>query len=354
MKISILVLLQVAVTSCVVCPPWTLPYTHAADNTTHCKCGDTYREIITCDKDTLQVSILACITYNMELNKTLVGPCFAQCFKNTSQSPDGFHYLLHTNNSEAINDEVCGRFNRTGQLCGRCIEGHGPPVYSYVFQCVKCNETDFKYNLLKYTAVAFLPLTGFYLIVIAFKIRATAGFMVAFVMISQLATSPFEARRRFPQQDLNFNIAVIFFAIWNLDILRSVYSPFCIHPDMTTLQVLALDYLVGVYPLVLIALTYFVVMLHDRYPLIVRIWRPVNALCRCIRREWNIRGSLLQAFSTFLVLSYVKILSVSFDILTPVSLLTPESGYLNETYLYSAGEIPYFGRELPSSVLSTA
>ena len=93
-------------------------------------------------------------------------------------------------------------------------------------------------------------------------------------------------------------------------------------------------------------------MLHDRYPLVVRLWRPVNKLYMCIRREWDIRGSLVQAFATFLVLSYVKILNVSFDLLTPQALFR-KNGSKISYYLYYAGEVPYFQKEhLPFSALA--
>ena len=137
-------------------------------------------------------------------------------------------------------------------------------------------------------------------------------------------------------------IVIALFSLWNLDILRSIYKPFCIHPSMTTLQVLALDYLIGVYPLLLIALTYIFVCLHDRYTLVVRLWQPMYRVFMCIRNEWSIRGSLVQAFATFLVLSYVKILNVSFDLLTPVFMTTVEGYILKQAYVFNAGSVPYF------------
>ena len=72
-----------------------------------------------------------------------------------------------------------------------------------------------------------------------------------------------------------------------------------------------------------------------------------------MRREWDIHGSLTQAFSTFLILSYVKILNVSFDLLTPVSLKAVDGKKLNHTYLFINGEILFFGKEhLPYGILA--
>ena len=183
-------LLLVVVASCEVCPPWTLPYSSAQDNTTHCKCGDDLLDIVECNSQTLQVSVVSCycMTYNEQFNKTLVGRCPITC-------RGGRYKRIHTNESFSINMEVCGRLKREGQLCGDCIQGYGPAVYSFTYACVECERSHFKYNLLKYIAVAFIPLTGFYLIIIVFKVRATASFMVSHVLICQLATTPFLMRQ---------------------------------------------------------------------------------------------------------------------------------------------------------------
>ena len=52
------------------------------------------------------------------------------------------------------------------------------------------------------------------------------------------------------------------FGVWSLDFFRFVYTPFCIHPGMTTVQALSLDYLIAVYPLLLLLLAYVMVQLH--------------------------------------------------------------------------------------------
>ena len=82
-----------------------------------------------------------------------------------------------------------------------------------------------------------------------------------------------------------YSIFLSFFAVWNLDFFRPLYSPFCIHPDMITLQVLALDYLVAVYPLFLIFITYTAVLLHDRYSIVVKIWRPAYKVYSAVYAE---------------------------------------------------------------------
>ena len=86
------------------------------------------------------------------------------------------------------------------------------------------------------------------------------------------------------------------FSIWNLDFFRSLYLPFCLHPAMTTVQALALDYAIAVYPLVLITISYLLVELHDHdFKIIVWLWNPYHKCFTCLRREWNIKLSLIDA-----------------------------------------------------------
>ena len=334
------------------CPPWTVNSSSSGE----CQCGENLEDVVYCDSDSKKISLLQCycMSYNRDFNTTVVGPCNAMCTKRERQY---YNVLNISGDVSLLNNELCGEYSREGQLCGRCKNNTGPPVYSYSLKCVPCLETEFKSNLFKYVAVAFLPLTIFYLGAVMFKLSVTSGNMVAYVMVCQLVSVPAIQRYLWKHSGkyVRYQLIVDIHAIWNLDFFRSLLhnSPFCIHPKMSTLHVLALDYLVGVYPLFLIFLTYIAVTLHDRYPLVVKIWRPVYRVFMCIRQEWDIHGSLVQSFATFLVLSYVKILYVSFDLLTPVYLKTVDGGTLNQTYLFNAGDLVYFGSEhLPFGILA--
>ena len=293
------------------------------------------------------------MTYDEHTATTEVGPCYFTC--NSRRVSHGCNvWKVQTNNSHELNQEICGPFQRTGRLCGKCVQNHSLPVYSLYTKCTKCLRSEFNFNLLKYLATAFLPLTLFYIVIVVFKISILTGDLVAYVSACQIATSPismgsiYGGRRYFM-----FDVLLSFFQVWNLDFFRLQYSPFCIHPDMTTLQVLALDYLVAVYPLFLIFLTYTAVLLHDRYSIVVKIWRPAYRVFSFIRREWNIRGSLIQAFATFMVLSYVKIFNISFSLLIPVRLKDVNGDVINETYLSNDAELVYFGSEhLPYGILA--
>ena len=99
--------------------------------------------------------------------------------------------------------------------------------------------------------------------------------------------------------------------------------------------------------MILVLLTYILVKLHDRFRLVVWLCRPINVCLRCFRKEWDVKNSLIGAFATLMLLSYVKILSVTAGILTPAYLY-----YMNGThsslYVFNDINTPYLsGTHLP-------
>ena len=123
---------------------------------------------------------------------------------------------------------------------------------------------------------------------------------------------------------------------------------------MSILQTISLDYAVAVYPLVLISITYCLVRLHDRYIVFSRLWLPVYRCCSTFRRKWSIRESLVNAFTTFFILSYVKIMNVSFDILTLSNAYYDEFGNkAGVKFLFINGSMTPFSKEhIPYAILA--
>ena len=339
-----------------------------------CVCGDSLDSVVRCDPTTKEVSILVyhCMTFSEELNQTLVGHCSTVNYYSGNGPYSDYYSLKGVRNiSRDLNDLMCRydkrclnkSFNlcdirnlqRTGLMCGACGEGYTPPVYSYSTACVKCTK-EYKYNWLKYIAVAFLPLTVFYIIVVLFRITITSGSMNGLVLVSQIIASPIMERllnRATDKPSVTTDIFTSAYGIWNLDFFRDSYTPFCLKPGMRTLPTLALDYLIAVYPIALIFISYILVKLHDNYRVIRWLWKPFNWCFSRIHHEWEIRSSLVAIFVTFLILSYVKILNVSFYLLTMNTLYDAEGNRLQTQFLYYDGTYKYFGKEhLPYAFLA--
>ena len=320
--------------------------------TGQCECGDDLKGIVHCDRESKQISVLFCycMTYNSEMDVTMVGPCLQLCTRKNTPKCQSFNQIS-TRDKKLVNHEMCSKLQREGQLCGECSEGHGLPVYSYTLYCVNCTSNNFVRKLFKYIVMAYLPLTGFYAYIIIFRLSGTVGNMVAYILTCQILTSP-PLLMAMTHDDQNHFI-LSWFSVWNLDFVRLTYPAFCLHPRMSILQVQVLDYLVGLYPLFLIFLTYIAATLHDRYPLVVKIWKPLYKLFAFLRKKWDIRGSLVETLATFLVLSYIKTLNISLSLLAPAMLKTNQGKPPNRTYLFINGELLYFGKEhLPYGVLA--
>ena len=123
-----------------------------------------------------------------------------------------------------------------------------------------------------------------------------------------------------------------------------------------SLQTLALDLAVGVYPLLLMIPTYFLIGLYDRnFRLIIILWKPFKAVLKCFRSGREARTSLIDSFSTFFLLSNIKLLSSFFDLLVPVIVyqLNTTGQVTTSLRLYNDATVVYFGPEhLPYAVLA--
>ena len=324
------------------------------NGSTVCECGSDLGYIISCDNSSKHVEILEhyCMTYGNDNASLVVGKCFF--LPRAHNTGRYLRYNLPCDPS--LLDQNCRQHGRTGQLCGKRLDGYAAPVYSYNVSCVNC--TDYTYSWVKYGAAAFLPLTILYIAVIVFRISVTSGILDVYILFSQMVSSPVFAYLYSTIHHNHKAFAVSFVAslygIWNLDFFRLLYSPICIHPNMTTLQALALDYVIAVYPLFLIVITFFLVELHDdNFRIIVWLWKPFHHCFARFRREWDIKTSLIHAFCTFLLLSYVKFLSVSYGLLVPVQVFNVSGEKLTKDYLLLDGSVEYFGpTHLPFGVLA--
>ena len=259
-----------------------------------------------------------------------------------------------------LDDYMCAGLNREGQSCGRCKDGFAPSVYSYSMWCVNC--TSHQHNWVKYTLIAFGPLTLFFLFITVLHISPTSPYLHGFMFFSHIISLPLF--NRMILLDIKFNgmgpvaymeqYLLSFFSVWSLDFFRYLYTPFCIHPGMTTVQALALDYLIAVYPLLLLLLAYIMVKLHSRsFKPTVYLWNAVRPVMKCLRSYFKVETSLVNSFATIFLLSSVKFQSVTFDLLLPTKFYFINGSSDGKMYLFLAGDVEYFGSvHFPYAILA--
>ena len=328
------------------CPTWTLP-----KGNNECVCGNRFGYTLVCTTKDMPVTTLNvdfyCVFFSKEFDTTLIASC-----------PYSSRGILPSNVSEL--NICCEHLHRIGELCGECEDNYTLPVYSYYLGCVKCE--DYKYGWVKFIAAAFLPLTLFYFIVIVFRISATSPTLNGYILVSQIVATPtmmhlvytFKTHKmgsKVAQEA--FKVVIAVYAIWNLDFFRSFYKHLCLYPNITYQQVLILDYAVAVYPLLLILITYILVKLHDNFAIVVWLWRPFHKCLVLFRKQWNIRSYLINALTTFIVLSYVKILNVSFQLLTFSQAYNMTHVRVSKAYWYYDGSVDLASKDyIPYLILA--
>ena len=204
--------------------------------------------------DVLRCCCLESISSNVDTGlvpNIYFGRCFYGCFNPHS------HYQVQPGGK--INKEECAKFNRTGILCGQCKDGYGPAAYSFSLKCVECGNSTHWTRVPLYILVAYGPLTVFLGVIVVFTVSVNSAPLHGWIFVCQLFSANIVMRflttTEYPSYEIGFprllHLLGSIYGMWNLDFFRSIYTPFCLHPSLTTLQVLTLDYIIAAYPLVL-------------------------------------------------------------------------------------------------------
>ena len=300
-----------------VCPPWFIP-----DNSsrTGCSCHK-YGAGVKCGKNSSLLQFGYCMTYDNTTERTEYGPCpYIRHFNNTAVAHK--FYIQLPENVSLLNEFMCGPLNREGTLCGKCKDGYGIALYSYRLECSKC--WGHGYGWVLYYFLELFPITVMYFLVVIFHIRATSSPLSALVFMSQIIV--YTIRLNVPlhmyiENELTgfihvaLKVLLVLCGIWSLDFFRSVITPFCVSSNIKTVHALALEYLVAFYPIFLIIITYVCIKLHDNnFRPVLWLWKPFHRHFAHFRRRWDSKASIINAFTTFLLLSFSKILFVSFTL----------------------------------------
>lgn len=333
------------------CPTWFGCY----NNT--CVCNTEPEHIIKCDGE--RAAVLACycatsIDPQDEFNSRdlIVGSCVFNCWRRPNHTILDSQYFVLPQNSSTLNNDTCGWLKRTGPLCGKCLPNHSPPVYSYSLKCIECPHGHRNWWL--FILVAFVPLTIFYVVILLLNINVASS--EEFVLFCQLVSSPPFARviETSPNQISATVVTKVFmslYGIWNLDFFRFFLPNICL--NTSPLLSLSLDYIIAIYPLFLVIITYMLINLYDRnFKVLVFVCKPVKVCFSWFQERHRENTTIIDAFVTFFVLSFVKIISVSFDLLFPVPIYSFNSSKVSLALFYD-GSIAYFGRDhLPYAIVA--
>ena len=314
----------------------------------------------------LSFAIGKCTNYNETTKVRYEGYCpYIFKFDRYISDESGKEMTLYISSCSQLNEVMCGQLKREGLLCSKCKKGYGPDLYSRRSNCVRCKKKTLWMWIL-YLAVLLTPLTIFFLIVIIFNVRATSPPFTAFILYCQIFTNmykmnPHPLTRMYIDNYISPYVYKLVFTvidIWSLDFFRHLVPPFCVSSSLSNTHVLMLELLPPFYILVLIVLTYVLINLHARnVRVIVQLWRPFHKCVAKLRRSYDPKASIFNAFTTFTLLSFSNILFVGSHIIWTVKVHAFSSSSHNFTSMlyYDPGEppakdMPYF---IPVTILLT-
>ena len=294
------------------CPPGFL---HNTD-TNNCECYPSSN--VVCSEQKASLNFGSCMTYE-EGEGSFIGLCIS--FLAHGRNVSNRVYLDLPGNLMDLNDYMCRPMNRKGVVCSECIDGFAPAITSLGYQCSNC--TDAWYGVPLFLVLELVPITVFYLVIIAFRFSVTSAPMTSFVLFSQLAAHLFTAftsltallENEYGSGMIYFiKLMTSFYGIWNLDFFRYLVPPFCISPHLKLIHIFSLYYISAFYPLVLIGFTWVRIELHSmNFKPLTWIWHYIKKACTCCctRQKMDSKSTIIDVFATFFLLSYTKLLFTS-------------------------------------------
>ena len=327
---------------------WTIPSSQSGQ--TVCECGP---QVINGEPTCHMVPVVHveirseyCMTFSEDLNITYIGKCpynSWEFYGNGDVIPlpqmasDLNDFMCNVSNFSG-HHYFCGQQRRQGVLCGQCEDGLGPAVMSYTHPCVEC----LWYGWPLYLVISFLPATIICALIIILRINILSPPINAVVLLSHIMVSH---ANRMPCRFLYFadenhlatlvQYVLTLYGLFNMDFFVYVVPPFCISNSMSTLTVIAMDYAVALYPLLLSTVIYLLIEVHDRGCwLFVRVWKPLHYYLARFRQHWDLKGSIINAFATLYVLSFMKVISTSVRLMltTPIINIWDERKWTNLYY----------------------
>lgn len=311
---------------------WTRSWQENTNKSPVCRCGPRPLECDPiCEQHTDGIRTLIhsqnCLTFDERSNISYVGKCpynsliFHQYNETVFLPQNAFelnNFMCNVSNFTRQN-YFCGQQRRHGLLCSKCESGLGPAVLSYTHPCVKCQW----YAWLLYFILSFVPTTVLCVLVIILRINVlspplNAIIFICHVLVSHVNHMPCRFLYYADKHQLSLVIIIMLtvYGLFNMDFLVYVLPPFCISRKFSTLTAIALDYTVAIYPLVLSVLIYLLIEMHDNGCLLLNwVWRPFHKYLYRFRRSWDIKGSILNAFATLYVLSFMKVISTCVNLM---------------------------------------
>ena len=333
------------------CPTW---FTFNSSSRM-CTCHS-LKEWVVCDQRSGEVKLAKgfCMTFDNKTGIVDIGKCPYTVLDTPHVERMESGYIELPNNTVDLNEFLCGFWNREGYLCSQCKKGYGLTIANIFQKCTECKYPK-ALGWLLYFMLQLIPLTLLFFIVSVFRISLARPPMNAFVAFCQICTCVLfvYAYRFYPPyivdgvalQKLHYFV-FLGLGIWSMTLTRYLdfgITNFCVDPDVNAQQAFTLTQIQSLFPLFLVFITYASIILHTRNcRLIVWLWRPFHRYYVRFSHVWNSKLSLVDVFSTFLLLSYSRFIVQLYYMFSFQYTYTLNRGWNPTASLLYNPSIPYF------------
>ncbi|XP_065912580.1 uncharacterized protein [Dysidea avara] len=257
------------------------------------------------------------------------------------------NFLPNISNITILDDLVCSPFNRTGTLCGRCVEGFAVAVNSPYYDCVNCSSWLSKHGWIILILTEYVPFTFLFSILLFFDVDLNSGSISSIILYFQV----FDSLNIYSDDNidqLGDNNKILkgisfLYNIWNLEFFGIFLPPYCISCNFNTMDILAIKYISGYYALLLF-------MLFTTVFSVVRVnlcgLEKIVRVC-CLRLKFFItrQGSIVRGLATVWTLVIAKLTLISGLMLSREDLKGSKASQLALPVAWLQGNMDWGGDE---------
>lgn len=144
-----------------------------------CQCGQAVSGAILCFADRVYLRIDYAMVWDSQINKRVAALSRHAYHNYTTISSYLRVYSLTPNNSEELNELMCGRNNRESYLCDKCRPNYGPSAYSP--KCSKCGDLPLPSAITLYLTIKLVPIAILFFVIMTFRIDITRGPILGYI-----------------------------------------------------------------------------------------------------------------------------------------------------------------------------
>ena len=242
--------------------------------------------------------------------------------------------LPSTASSTELDIVMCGQKNRTGILCGRCIENNSVYYHSWEY---KCGNNDYcEFGALFYILSDILPITVVFVLITFGKLNFNTGLFNGFILFAQLVDSlAIEANGSilYSATERHFRQVLYFiYSPFNLDFFKIEPLSFCIFKGANYFAIVAVEVVSLLYGIALVVSLVYIMRTGCCYKLQIA----------CFKSGLTSSSSLTRGLSAFIILCYSKCTRLCFQILNVGWLRGKGTIAIPPARVFCMGDLEYF------------